>query len=513
MKRFSKQLFSIFVIIIIVKIVEAIQRLVISYKFGISDVADIYWALITIPDYIIVITGFSTLNGVVNSQYSSLYANEDFDSMRTSFSNLFSILFIAGIIVLSFVLLFNRQFAGLILPGFSGEKFLVVVTFSAVLFPIFFFKSFSVFFSTVLNSYKIFNFPALIQLLLPLMVLISVFLPYYNGQLIYNLSYSNLLGSVITMLVLFIYLFKPVKKIRFTFFKFDDTTKKILKGCGVTFLPVLFQQFYILSKNFFASYLGGGAISSLYYAGFISGIISIVVFMSTFNLLLNYLSNSFQTEKLISTRTFFLRSVLTFLSLVVPVIIVFVLFNREIVSIIYLRGNFTGEDVSKTMIPFFWESLSLLNYLIYITFTALYLARKKYKMLSYIGIPVFLAGSALNFLLSRVFGYYGISIANFIITFVYAALLVWFSRPFIGRLGELFSKLFRVCGSALIVVAVFFVLKNVAGIRIPLQNQFLSDLVNTAVYSLLVFASYNYIAHLMKVGYLKELKSFIGLNK
>ncbi|MCU0372994.1 MAG: hypothetical protein MUE56_07095 [Ignavibacteria bacterium] len=505
-KSFSKQLFNLLVIVLIVKIIEGIQRLVITYKFGISDYSDIYWALISIPDFIIVLTGFNTLNGVVNSHYSGLYAKKDFEKIRESFSNLFGFLFIIAIIVIVLILILNERVVKLLLPGFSDQKHLVTVTFSLIIFPIFFFKSFAVFFSTVLNSYKVFVFPTLMQLLLPLIVLVSVFIPYYRNELIYNLSYSNLIGNIITALIIFLFLLIKVGKVKFSLPKFDDITVTILKGCGVTFLLVISQQFFILSKNFFASFLEDGAISSLYYAGFVTGIISMIIFTSSFNLLLNHLSDLKATEYRARTKNFFMTTVLTIFSVVVPVVIIFLLLNEEIIRIVYMRGNFNTEDVAKTIVPFIWESLSLLNYILYISFTALYLASKKYKALSLIGVPMFLLGILGNFVLSKLFGYFGISISNFIVTLLYALLLIWFSRSFIGSMKKFAVTIIKMLFVSGIVMLIFYIFKESLHLSVNIGAQLYSDLLNTIIYSVLVFSVFNILSYYFRVFYLNSIK-------
>lgn len=485
------------------------MRLVISFKFGISDTSDVYWALITIPEYMIVLSGFGTLNGVANSQYSALLAQGNFEELKKSFTNLFSLLFIVGLIVLFIIVLFNRNIVKMVLPGFPEAKYNIAITYSLIIFPVFFFRAFTSFFSTVLNTFNIFALPAFIQILLPILVIISAFIPYYKNDLTYNLSISNLIGNILTTLVLFIFLFKYIGKVKFTFFKIDTNTKTILKGCGVTFLLVVFQQLFTLSKTFFASFLEAGAISSLYYAGLVTGILTIIIFMSSFNLLLNHLSNSFIKEYRKETKSFFIKTILTMFSLLLPIVIVFIVLSDSVIRIIYLRGNFSSSDVLKTLLPFFWESLSLVNYLVYITFTTLFLAKKKYKQLTYIGVPVFASGILSNYIFSEIFGYYGIAISNFLISFLYAFLLVWYGRYLIGELKSFLIPLSKILLSGVIVAFTFIILKNMFGMYIILNSILISDILNTIIYTIIIFIFFNILTYLLKVNYLKEMKSLL----
>jgi len=505
MKSFSKQLSIIFLIVILSKIVEAVQRLIISYKFGISDYSDIYWALINIPDYIIILSGFATLNGVVNSQYSELYAKGDKEILADSFSNLFSILFIVGILISAFIIIFNNIIVKALLPGFNDEKYLKAISVALIIFPIFFLKAFSVFFTSALNSVKSFSLPASLQMLLPVIVIISVFIPYINDKLIYNLSYSNLIGNFLIFVVLFFILKNKIKGFRLKIPEMDNATKQILLGCGATFFPVLSQQFFILSKNFFASQLEEGAISTLYYSGFISGIVSIIIFTSSFNLILNKLTVSFTLDFKAKTKLFFSDILLTILFYLMPVIMFFLLFNHEIINLVYMRGNFTAADIDKTTLPFIWDSLSLFNYVIYILHIALLLSKKKYKTISYIGVPVFLLGILLNYLLSKYVGYYGISISNFVITFIYVLSFLYISRKIYGHINELLIKISKLVLSSLIIFIVIYFIKYNSVFTIVSSNQLIDDVIKMVIYFIAATGLYFLVSYLFKVNYLYSL--------
>jgi putative peptidoglycan lipid II flippase len=238
----------------------------------------------------------------------------------------------------------------------------------------------------------------------------------------------------------------------------------------------------------------------------VTGIISMIIFTSSFNLLLNHLSDLKATEYRARTKNFFMTTVLTIFSVVVPVVIIFLLLNEEIIRIVYMRGNFNTEDVAKTIVPFIWESLSLLNYILYISFTALYLASKKYKALSLIGVPMFLLGILGNFVLSKLFGYFGISISNFIVTLLYALLLIWFSRSFIGSMKKFAVTIIKMLFVSGIVMLIFYIFKESLHLSVNIGAQLYSDLLNTIIYSVLVFSVFNILSYYFRVFYLNSIK-------
>ncbi|MBK8982518.1 MAG: polysaccharide biosynthesis C-terminal domain-containing protein, partial [Ignavibacteria bacterium] len=138
------------------------------------------------------------------------------------------------------------------------------------------------------------------------------------------------------------------------------------------------------------------------------------------------------------------------LFLLIPVTVVFLAFGREVLSLVYLRGNFDQSGIDMTLKPFFWDALSLLTFVLYIIPTALFLAKKEYKLMTKIGSITYLSGILVNYLLSSWFGFYAISMATFITTGVYGLLLLIYSRKIIGRYNEHFKKiiLMFICGAA-----------------------------------------------------------------
>ncbi|MBK8983381.1 MAG: hypothetical protein IPM38_13930 [Ignavibacteria bacterium] len=112
-----------------------------------------------------------------------------------SFNNLFNILFYAGVIVVSVILIFNSAVIKILLPGFEGDKFLKAIEISYIIFPILFLKIFTGYFHSVYNALKKFYLPVIAPVITGIALLISVLIPYYKDEVVFNLSYANLAGN------------------------------------------------------------------------------------------------------------------------------------------------------------------------------------------------------------------------------------------------------------------------------------------------------------------------------
>jgi len=209
MKEISKIFSRLFLIILCIKAFDVFKNLVIASILGVSDNADIYTSLIGIPDSLIVLLGLDTIRGVVNSEYAHFYTKGEVSDMWDSFNNLFNFLFWISLVVVTIVIIFNSQIIGILLPGFTGDKKFKAIEISYIIFPILFFKVFIGYFHSVYNSVKSFYFPVVSPVIISVLLLLSVLLPYYKGEVIFNISFANLIGNI----VLFVLMLIGLKKI------------------------------------------------------------------------------------------------------------------------------------------------------------------------------------------------------------------------------------------------------------------------------------------------------------
>jgi len=246
LSKFFKNTVFLFIIIGIVKTVDTLQKLYISYNLGVNEASDVYWALITIPDYILVVTGLDTLNGVVNSEYSSLHSHKQYKKIFTSLSFIAFWISVISIVIVGLSILLKFPLINILFPGFDDYKKLTAVNLFSIILYIIFFKSISGFLITTSNSLKSFYIPAIIPVFLSVSIFAFSFLK--SDDLIRNLAYGNLAGNIIIFIFLGLSFYKYREYFSFPSFKMDDVSKKIIFGCAATFLPlILITEIYPVS--------------------------------------------------------------------------------------------------------------------------------------------------------------------------------------------------------------------------------------------------------------------------
>lgn len=498
----------IFIITIIIKVLDIFKNLIIASKFGVSSSADIYMAVVSIPDSMLILLGLDTIRGVINSEYSALFSKGKENIIFISYKNIFNLLLIIAVFLLIASYIFRENIISALLPGFSGERYYKAISISLIIFPIVFFKLFLGFFQSIYNAFRKFYSPIVLPIIGTIIVFIAIYIPYYKSDLIYNLSFANLIGNFIIVLIMFYGVLKIGGRPNLKYFEIDELTKKIIKNCLSLFILVLCNQLFLVSRNFFASYFGDGAISSLNYASYIPLTISTLSFTIIFSVLLSNLSSSFASKRRSIARKLFVNTFLGLFFIFIPVCIFLIIFKYEVLKLVFLRGNFDLEGLNKVINPFIWETLSLLTFVIYIIPTALYLAKKEYFLMTKIGSLVYLLGILLNFILVRYIDYYGVSISHFFITTLYGYLLLLYSRRFLGRYGIYVRHFLLLIVSGIITSIPFYFLKELFSNIFKVEN-IIINISSLVISSILLFILYLLITSIFNVNYLFRLKEII----
>ncbi|HAY33471.1 MAG TPA: lipid II flippase MurJ [Ignavibacteria bacterium] len=499
--------FSVLLLItVLLKLLDVIKNLIIVSKLGVTDNADVYWALISLPEGIIVLLGFDTIRGVSNSEYSSIGSEKGLNNLLESFQTIFKLLIIVSPMVFIVLFVFREDIIRLLLPGFGEEKLHLSYSVSMFIFPILFFKIIAGFMVSVNNSVKKFYFPALVSIVISISIIVSIFLNYYENELIFNLSIAALFGNLIYTLLLILGSKEFFRTFRLFELKIDDVTKKILKASSSIIVLVIFNQLYLFSRNYFVSYFPDGAISSVNYAGTLPGILNMLIFSTVFSVTLSHLSSLFHDGKNSDAKSLFWSTILRLLFLVVPLIALFLSGNKEILSLLFLRGSFNLDALSKVDVPFIWESLAMLSVVLSLMSTSLFLARKKYLELTLIGSAVYIGGICLNYLASYLFGYYGVSIAGFVTTALFAIVMILRTRNLWDNPWQHINSLTLILASGVITM--------IGALLFEWLLELFAGEIQGLVINLVLKASFVSVVYLLvtsyfKVNFLKEIKHFL----
>ena len=518
MKKGIQTVSLILIISSVLKFIDVGKNLLVAAKFGVSENADVYSAVIAIPEFILIFLGVDTLRGVINSEYSTWITQKKDSELINSFLGISSLLILTTPLIMLCIIIFREQVISLLLPGFAGEKKVLAENVLLYVIPLVFLRSFIGFFQSILNSFKQFYFPVIVPALVSLTVILFILFASTESNLLYIISSGVLVGNI---LVFALMAYRTLSKIgnsvptgtlkitRKVFSNvFDNSTRKILKSSSSLLLVVIVNVLFLGSKNFLASFFGDGAISSINYASSIPGIITTLMFGSFFAYLLNRIA-SLQASDIENKRLLFYRTFLGLIFVIIFMVAFLLVFAKESLTILYLRGNFTEVGIELTYQPFLWEVLSMITFVLYIVPTAFFIAIKKYSILNKFGTVLYLLGILICYIFSLLFGYVGISAGVFFTQFIYGFILVYLVNKEIGGFFVYRNEILKIILVALVSMISVYLFKRFLFPEIAFNNfDFNIQLVlcSGILYSVLFIN----MALLLKVDYIKKLvKNYI----
>ncbi len=504
MKFLVKTFSLLFFISVCIRFVDIFKNLLVASKLGVSDQADVFLSISALPDSLLILFGLDSIRGIVNSEFS-YEINKSPGNVRESLNNLFKILLIVGFLISSLILLFRNELINLLLPGFEGNRFILASSISLIILPVFFLKPVQALVGSYFNALKKYYYPVIVQVSVSIIIIISVFLPYLNNEILNNISYGFLLGNIVFFLLL--YFHKVVRdniKIDFKL-KIDKLTKRIIRNCITLFAVVVINQIYLYSRNFFASYYSEGSIAALNYGSSIPMFVSALTFNVVFGVLLNNLSNFHSLNSDSEARKLIKSTINTLIYLYIPLVITFCIFKINILNILYLRGKFDKAGIELTSLPFLWESISLIPFVFFIVIVAVYLGYKKYRKYSYIGVIIYALGILINYLLTKYFGFYGVSIGSFVVNSIMAISLIYFSKNIFTNLFREFSDSAKLILIGIVVTLLVLIIKYFILDVYLIENGIFSLVTGFAI----VVAFYFIFTMAFGVNYFGKLSSLI----
>jgi len=503
MKKLLKVFSTIVVFYILVKITDVTKNLIVASILGVSVEADVYLGILNIPDILLILIGFDSIKGVLNSEFSSLKANENIKELWSSFSKLFMIFSILGLIFLTVFILLRTTIVEVLLPGFSGTKQLLAVNAFLIITPVFFFKIIYSLSQAVSNAFHKYYVPIVAPAIINFAIVGSLFVYPVQDSIVYNLAYGITVGNFLVICIMLYFNMRLGARFLTLDVKPDKITLKVLKGISVMVIMVIINQLYFVSRNFFASFMSDGSVSVLNYATMIPNLFSVSIFTVFFNVLLSETSTLLAGQKLNDAKDLFFNITFSIFYFIIPIAATLLICRNNVLELIFLRGNFSRDNIQLLFSPYNWEVLSLIPYVIFISFVSLYLAAKKYVLMSKIGVPIFIFGIFLNYVLSKFLGLYGISLSYFLSIFFYSFMLFYFSKSFLGGIIIQIQQILKMTASGIIAFLLVLLIHNFIEWEFS-ENVVLSILYSAFVF-LFVFSFYFLITHYLNVNYFRRI--------
>lgn len=335
-----------------------LKEMLVAGYFGVSKTMDSYYAALTIPDSIIgaIFSPFTILFIPIFIKYK--LENEDAANRLVSTISNFMLLVLLGASLLVFA------FAGAVIryasPGLDAETALTAVKILRII-------SFSMFFggavnilTGILNALEIFLWPAIsgVFITLSTIFLILVFADKWGVSVV---GWGLLVGTVLQAVFLFPFAGKYGFKHYSTLDLSHPEIKKALNLVLILLIGSVLSNLNSVINRFLASWLPGGSIAALAYAGKLVQVPSIIFSSSIAAAIYPFLAAQAAENKIEDIKYTVSMSIRMSGFIFIPLGVMMMVLARPAIQLLFQRGAFDAAATDLTSQVFMFYSLQLFS--------------------------------------------------------------------------------------------------------------------------------------------------------
>ncbi len=440
------------------KILGFAREISLAYVYGASSTSDAFVLAYSIPTIIFAGIGSAILTG-----YISIYTKINYENPKKAkdfTNNVTTLVFLLSTIILTVFLIFDKQIVKLFAVGFTGELFdKSVILADLMMFSILFI---GVYF--VLQGYLQLNdgFLAVGMVSVPLNLCVIASILISNDENYKILGYGTIIGYAMSFLMLLIVAVKKGYRYKLVL-RFDKNIKRLTYIIFPMFLGKTITQLNSMIDRSIASILPEGSISALGYGNRMLGFITSVFVISITTAIFPQMSKLTAEQNTKKLKSIFCKSVGIVALLVVPVSAGIMLFSKEIIQIIFMRGAFDMDDVVRTAQVLFFYSFGILAFSIKDIMINVFYALGDSNIPMINSIIALLINTVLNLSLVRYFGHSGLAFATSVSGIITLIMLGISLRKKIGRMGyrSLSHSIIKMLISTMIMCIVVKLLYNI----------------------------------------------------
>ncbi|MCR4814654.1 MAG: polysaccharide biosynthesis C-terminal domain-containing protein [Lachnospiraceae bacterium] len=397
------------------KVVAFIKQAFIAYYFGATVETDAYfiaWGFISgISEALIKAVGISIV-----AIYTSYRISRGKDEAAGLINALLEIMFPCFIIIAGTVLALSPVIGKLLAPSFEGDALMLVCSFIRILAPVLIFVGLQMVFSAMLDSYKSFFIPRLESFLYSLFIIAAcVFLSRKIG--VNALVLAQYASSVVFLILLIVSIGKFH---RFFFIKISRVPE--VRRIFITAVPMIIGnsalQINQMVDKAITSGLGEGVTSALYYCHILYECVVNIMIANLGNVMFANFAEMVAKGEKEKVRDLLKNAVNTLIALLFGITVITVIFSKDIVSIVYLRGSFTKEAMILASTALVGYAVSFIAVAVRdLSVQSMFsFADTKHPMIA--NVVAIAVNICLSILLSRFIGILGVALATSISTVV-----------------------------------------------------------------------------------------------
>ncbi len=431
------------------KMLGFLREIILAYFYGVSNISDAYLISQTIPITILSFIGMGIATSYIPI-YSSIVKEKSIEVADKYTNNLINFIVIMCTILIIIILLFTEPLVRLFAAGFEGNTLKLAISFTRISCIGIYFSGVTYVYNSYLNMKNNFIAPALLGIPFNFVVIISIVMSKRVSILI--LPIGILIAAIFQILLLIPFIRKYEYKYSFVLDLKDEYLKKMLYTSIPVIIGVSVNQINVLVDRTLASMITLGGISALSYGNRLIQFVNDVIIISLATVIYPTLSKMVVDGNINGLKKSISEAISIINLLVIPISVVFMIFSKAIISLLFARGAFNAQDVDMTSYVMFFYSIGIVGFgLREILSRAFYSLKDSKTPMINASIAMGL-NIVLNIVLSKFLGIGGLALATSI-SAISCTILLYISL--IKKIGEFDIKkimisLIKVLGASLI---------------------------------------------------------------
>src|SRR5210317_1119301 len=413
--------------------------------------------------------------GVMNSVFIPLYIkqNKEGQSLASDFTSAIFLIFLSITLIMTiFVFFFSGQITSFLAPGFleNQDQFNFAIQLIPIIFPFLIFVTLSAVISSVLNIKGKFFLPSFLSVILNVFMIVTLLIFKSNSH--FPLAWTILIAGIIQLFLLLVNIefLKSLYQFSFrTFLILNSVLKIFFKRFLFSIFGSGIVQLNIFILMLFASLVGEGAISHIYYADRIIDLpFALIAVAMTFTLL-PYLSKNILDEE--KNANAFNQTIIFCFIFALPSSFALFFISEDIVRVLFGRGEFLNRDILITANLLLIYSFSLPGYMISRICNQVFYSYERVDLPIKASIPTFVLNLVLCFSLYRSLGVYGLAISGVISVWINVFIQIFYLKVCFANFYKKIKfinilKIAKILTSSSIMILVILFLQNFLNLNI-----------------------------------------------
>lgn len=483
------------------KIFGFLREIVIASYFGTSLSTDAFFVAQNIPAI-----AFAAIGAAISVAVIPIYTKlmkEDKNKASYFINNLLTISFLLTTILMIICIVFSKQIVLLVAPSLEEAGVILASKILKILSITLFFTMFSYIFGGMLNSNNKFYIPQLAAIPYNIISVLAVMVLSKKID-IWSLVVGTILGMLIQTIVHIIPICK-FNKYKLTLNFKEENLKKLLILSWPMVITVLFQQLNLVVDKNVASNFAVGSISAINYSNRIIGIVYGIFSVSLMTVLYAKFNELIISKNKNEVFRLLLKSLIIVLFVTLPVTMLSIVYDKEIISIVFGRGAFDAAAISMTSQVYLYYSFSIFSMAANDIILRCYYSLDDAKTPMIVTIISVIINIILSITLSKFIGLGGIAISTSIAMVIQTILLLaLLKKKYKFTLNDFIKEILKIIVANLIILILLYIIDKQVNVNVILE------LIISVLFCLIV---YIIILYFFKVSFKEDIISLLKKEK